>query len=241
MRQLILTGAWAHRGAMVGTTVAIALAAALVAISGVLVQTGFTGQDETGMLTALAGSFGGTVLLAAILVVTSTVGLALRGRQRDFSLLRAVGATRRQVREIVAAEVLVALIAIPVGAVLGMTGSVFLQPLLTASGLLPTGGGLAFGVLPVAGALITMVPAAGLPPHSPPGRSWLLSRPKPSNRAVPNPARSADGVGSLRSSWPWWVSDPRSAPCSSRAHSVGPARQHRRFSWWEPRPWPVPR
>lgn len=115
------------------------------------------------MLTALAGSFGGTVLLAAILVVTSTVGLALRGRQRDFSLLRAVGATRRQVREIVAAEVLVvALIAIPVGAVLGMTGSVFLQPLLTASGLLPAGGGLAFGVLPLAGALITMVPAAGL-------------------------------------------------------------------------------
>ncbi len=163
MRQLILTGAWAHRGAMVGTTVAIALAAALVAISGVLIQTGLTGQDETGMLTALAGSFGGTVLLAAILVVTSTVGLALRGRQRDFSLLRAVGATRRQVREIVAAEVLVvALIAIPVGAVLGMTGSVFLQPLLTASGLLPAGGGLAFGVLPLAGALITMVPAAGL-------------------------------------------------------------------------------
>ncbi len=163
VRQIILSGAWAHRGAMVGTAVAIALAAALVATSGVLVQTGFSGQDETGMLTALAGSFGGTVLIAAVLVVTSTVGLALRGRQQDFSLLRAVGTTRLQVRGIVAAEVLtVALIAIPVGAVFGIATSNFLQPLLISAGVLPAGGTLSLGILPLLGALFTVLPATAV-------------------------------------------------------------------------------
>ena len=79
----------------------IALAAALLAATGRLLESGLraSGTDgDPGLLAALAASFAGTALVVVVLVVASTVTLALRRRRRELALLRAVGATRTQVR-----------------------------------------------------------------------------------------------------------------------------------------------
>lgn len=173
MGRLALGGAWSHRGSLAGTALALAVAAALLAVSGVLIETGLSGGTGTGMLTALAGSFSGTVMMATLMVVASTVALALRGRQEDLALLRAVGATRRQVRTLVAIEVMaLALLATPVGALAGVAASGLLDPLLVTAGLLPTGSGVVLGAAPVLGALLLMVlPLVTMVPVA-----WSLAR-----------------------------------------------------------------
>ncbi|MBC9712924.1 ABC transporter permease [Streptomyces sp. TRM66268-LWL] len=67
-------------------------------------------------LTALGGSFGGIAALVAVFTAAGTVALAVGRRTREFALLRAVGATPRQIRRAVAAE---ALLVAPLAGVLG--------------------------------------------------------------------------------------------------------------------------
>lgn len=55
-------------------------------------------------LTGLGGSFGGIAALVAVFTTASTVALSVAQRAREFALLRAIGATPRQVRRAVAAE-----------------------------------------------------------------------------------------------------------------------------------------
>ncbi|MER7487142.1 FtsX-like permease family protein [Streptomyces sp. NPDC126497] len=64
-------------------------------------------------LFALGGSFGGIATLVAVLTTAGTVALSVGQRSREFALLRAVGATPRQIRRAVAAEAL--LVAPPAG------------------------------------------------------------------------------------------------------------------------------
>lgn len=58
------------------------------------------------MLIALGGSFGGIATLVAVFTAAGTVALSVGQRTREFALLRAVGATPRQIRRAVAAEAL---------------------------------------------------------------------------------------------------------------------------------------
>lgn len=145
MRQLAISGVRAHRGVYAGTAVVLAVAAALVAVTGVLVESGLRTQlagDPLagGQLIALGSSFGGTALMVVVMVVAATVSLALRGRRREFALLRAVGTTPRQVRRTVTLEVLVVtLAAAPPGAVAGLLGARLLDPLLVGAGMVETG------------------------------------------------------------------------------------------------------
>ncbi|QOV40840.1 ABC transporter permease [Streptomyces ferrugineus] len=64
-------------------------------------------------LTGLGGSFGGIATAVAVFTASGTVALSVAQRAREFALLRAVGATPRQIRRAVAAEVL--LVAPPAG------------------------------------------------------------------------------------------------------------------------------
>ncbi|MFJ5277132.1 ABC transporter permease [Streptomyces parvulus] len=57
-------------------------------------------------LTGLGGSFGGVATLVAVFTAAGTVALSVGQRGREFALLRAVGATPRQIRRAVATEVL---------------------------------------------------------------------------------------------------------------------------------------
>ncbi|SNY53617.1 FtsX-like permease family protein [Paractinoplanes atraurantiacus] len=92
------------------------------------------------ILFGIGGSFGGIATIVAIFTAAATVALSVSQRARGFALLRAVGATPRQIRRAVAAEALL------------------IAPLAGIAGLLP-GLGLAhwwFGQLQDRGA----VPAA---------------------------------------------------------------------------------
>ncbi|MER6407433.1 FtsX-like permease family protein [Streptomyces viridosporus] len=57
-------------------------------------------------LSGLGGSFGGIAAMVAVFTASGTVGLSVAQRAREFALLRAVGATPRQIRRAVAAEAL---------------------------------------------------------------------------------------------------------------------------------------
>ncbi|MFH8368925.1 ABC transporter permease [Streptomyces sp. NPDC018031] len=68
------------------------------------------------MLTALGGSFGGIATMTAIFTAAGTVALSVGQRRREFALLRAIGATPRQIRRSVATE---ALLVAPVAGAVG--------------------------------------------------------------------------------------------------------------------------
>ncbi|MYY02918.1 FtsX-like permease family protein [Streptomyces sp. ATexAB-D23] len=57
-------------------------------------------------LTGLGGSFGGIAAMVAVFTASGTVALSVAQRAREFALLRAVGATPRQIRRAVASEAL---------------------------------------------------------------------------------------------------------------------------------------
>ncbi|MFF0701975.1 ABC transporter permease [Streptomyces tendae] len=67
-------------------------------------------------LFAVGGSFGGIATLVAVFTAAGTVALSVGQRTREFALLRAVGATPRQIRRAVAAE---ALLVAPLAGLLG--------------------------------------------------------------------------------------------------------------------------
>ncbi|MGW1069667.1 FtsX-like permease family protein [Streptomyces aureus] len=67
-------------------------------------------------LTGLGGSFGGIATVVAVFTAAGTVALSVGQRAREFALLRAIGATPRQIRRAVAAE---AVLVAPVAGLLG--------------------------------------------------------------------------------------------------------------------------
>ncbi|QCX28165.1 FtsX-like permease family protein [Nocardioides jishulii] len=152
------SGALAHAPSLVAPFVVVALAAALVSVTGVLVESGLR-SDDGGMVVAVASSFAGTALVLVIFVVTATVQLALRQRHRDLALMRAVGATAAQMRALVAREVtLVTVTAAPLGALAGLYAAPLLTPSLVAAGVADPGLTLHFSPAPVVAAVLVLLP-----------------------------------------------------------------------------------
>ncbi|MDH2415968.1 ABC transporter permease [Nocardioides sp. CER19] len=163
MWTLALAGARAHRAALTGTALTLAAAGAVLSTVGVLAESGLRGGADIdgGTLTTLAASYTGTALVVVVLVVAATVTLALRGRRREFALLRTVGATRRQIRQQVSREVvLVALLAVPLGAIPGVVVATRLEPLLREAGVLGSGSALRLSPLPAVAAVVVLLPSA---------------------------------------------------------------------------------
>ncbi|MFI6600706.1 FtsX-like permease family protein [Nonomuraea sp. NPDC050536] len=109
-----------------------------------------------GLLVALAGSIAGISLLVVGFVVGGSLSLAINRQRRDLALLRAAGATPRQVRRLVAVQGLAAAGAgmIP-GAFLGYYLAGRFGDLLVAKGVLPAELPLTYDPLPsVAAALL---------------------------------------------------------------------------------------
>ncbi|WP_210491021.1 FtsX-like permease family protein [Patulibacter sp. SYSU D01012] len=105
---------------------------------------------------AFLGTLIGTLAFVAIFVVASTFALAVALRRRELGLLRAVGATPRQVRRLVLREaLLLAAVGAAVGSVLSVAVVPPLRDWLVARDLAPAGTG-------GAGALWTAAGAAGV-------------------------------------------------------------------------------
>ena len=97
---------------------------------------GFIGPFQTFLL-----SFAFVVLFVSLFIISNTFNIVLGQRVRELSLLRAVGATPRQVRRSVLAEsVLIGAVATAVGVALGMLGALGIRALFSAFGAsLPDG------------------------------------------------------------------------------------------------------
>jgi len=149
----------AYRASFVGSFLIVLVAAALLAANGVLMETGL--RNDAPLLTSVAASFAGTAILVVVLVVGSTFAAALRQREAQFALLRAVGATAAQVRSMVTAEVvLVFAVAAPLGAIPGLFSAQLLMPVLESSAVVPADFALAISPLPAISALLLLFPTA---------------------------------------------------------------------------------
>ena len=161
-RHLAVAAVRAHWPTMTGTGLVIALASTLVALNGVLFESGLRSSSGSGgLLVALASSFAGTAMVLVVLVVAATTTLALRRRRREFALLGAVGATRSQVRRIISTEiVLLSAVAAPLGAVPGLLLARALDPTLRSAGIVDADFVSTLSPWPVLGAVLVVVPTA---------------------------------------------------------------------------------
>ncbi|WP_434443608.1 ABC transporter permease [Lentzea sp. E54] len=122
------------------------------------------------ILALLAGSFGGYAILVAIFVVASTLALTVEQRRREFALLRAVGATPRQIRKLIGVETtVVSVVAGVIGSLLGILVGQGLRAAFARIGVVPADFELSISPLPLVAALLIGVGAARL-------AAWSASR-----------------------------------------------------------------
>ncbi len=113
-------------------------------------------------LTSMGAAIGGTSLIVAMLVVVGTFSLSTQQRYRELALVRAIGATPRQVRRMISAEaLLLGVIACVPGALAGLPLASAIRAKFVSAGVLPDALHLADGPLPVMGAVVVTV-AAGV-------------------------------------------------------------------------------
>ncbi|MFJ4216021.1 ABC transporter permease, partial [Streptomyces hydrogenans] len=92
------------------------------------------------LLMGLGGSFGGVATMVAVFTAAGTVALSVGQRSREFALLRAIGATPRQLRRSIATEaLLVAPLAGVLGCLPGTALAVWWFGQLRAKGAVPEG------------------------------------------------------------------------------------------------------
>ncbi|MEV7927726.1 FtsX-like permease family protein [Kitasatospora sp. NPDC088779] len=107
-----------------------------------------------GSLKELAGSLGGTVVLITMMVVGSTLALSVHQRRRELALLRAVGATPKQIHKMISGEALViSLVASILGCFPGMLAAGVLRGALGAIGILPDDFEFSYGPIPAIAAV----------------------------------------------------------------------------------------
>lgn len=147
-------------------------------VPGVVVHTGAERSEAEfldlggtrSFLSELSLAFGGTMVVIIMIVVASTLALTVRQRLRELALLRAIGATPKQVLRMISAETLVvgALGAV-LGVVPGVGLSFLLRDLFAAVGALPADFALAVGPLPLLAATALCLIAARL-------GGWIAAR-----------------------------------------------------------------
>jgi putative ABC transport system permease protein len=117
-------------------------------------------------LILVAAIFGGMVVVVMALVVSATISLTVRQRRRELALLRAGGATPRQVHRMVVRETMaVAVLGIACGAGLGalLAGRIFSAS--EARGVVPEALVFRLGPIPFAGAVVVAFVMARVTAH----------------------------------------------------------------------------
>ncbi|MFE6056677.1 FtsX-like permease family protein [Kitasatospora sp. NPDC056446] len=138
--------------AFVGSFVALALGVAVMSAAGVLLNTTM-GEDSlpgapslhklVGFMAAMAG-------FVSVFVVSSTFAFAVAQRRQETAMLRAVGATPRQVRALVLGEALVVAVAASLaGCTLGLAVAPAIAAWLVDQGAAPSGFHAEPAVLPL--------------------------------------------------------------------------------------------
>lgn len=153
-----------------------------VAGSGLKVRTGADvgaavspGADASrSLLILLAGSLSGIVLLVTGFVTAGALGVCIAGQRRDLALMRAVGATPKQIRRLAAAQsTVVAAVALAPGVGLGYLLAGRFRDLLTDRGVLAADLPLAVGPLPALATVLLMLAVVRLSARA---AAWRTSR-----------------------------------------------------------------
>ncbi|MFJ6075604.1 FtsX-like permease family protein [Streptomyces sp. NPDC093065] len=133
------------------------------------------------LLILLAGSLGGIVLLITGFVVAGALGVTIAGQRRDLALMRAVGATPKQIRRLAAAQsTVVAAAALAPGVAVGYLLAGRFRELLADRDVLPPELPLTVGPLPALATLLLVVAAVRLSARC---AAWRTSR-MPATEAV---------------------------------------------------------
>jgi len=99
---------------------------------------------------ALSATFGGISMAVALFVLAGTLALSVQQRRRELALLRAIGATGRQIRLLVSGETLVlTLLASVPGLILGAILAWIIRAILTDHGVAPRAMHLDVGWIPL--------------------------------------------------------------------------------------------
>ena len=116
-----------------------------------------------GELVALSSALAGVALMIAVFVVSSTLSLSIQQRRRDFALLRATGATPRQIHKLIGAETwVIASVAATLGVAPGYLLADVLRGRFADAGILPPDFSLAYGPVPALVAVAAAVATARL-------------------------------------------------------------------------------
>jgi putative ABC transport system permease protein len=133
------------------------------------------------LLVLLAGSLAGVVLLITGFVVAGALAVSLAGQRRDLALMRAVGATPRQIRRLAATQsTVVAAVAFAPGAALGYLLAGRFRRLLVDRGVIPHELPLTTSPLPALATLVLMALAVQVAARA---AAWRTSR-MPATEAV---------------------------------------------------------
>ncbi|MCG7208185.1 FtsX-like permease family protein [Streptomyces arenae] len=133
------------------------------------------------LLVLLAGSLAGIVLLITGFVTAGALGVAIAGQRRDLALMRAVGATPRQIRRLAAAQsTAVATVALVPGVALGYLLAGRFRTLLVHRAVLPAELPLTVGPLPALATVVLLLAVVGLAARC---AAWRTSR-MPATEAV---------------------------------------------------------
>lgn len=133
------------------------------------------------LLVLLAGSLSGIILLIIGFVIAGALAVSISGQRRELALLRAVGATPRQVRRLVTTQAtVIAAAALVPGVALGYFLAALFRNKLVDLELLPAGLPLTFSPLPALAAVLLML---GVVQLSALGAAWRASK-MPATEAV---------------------------------------------------------
>ncbi|MDT0269679.1 FtsX-like permease family protein [Streptomyces sp. DSM 44915] len=133
------------------------------------------------LLVLLSGSLAGVVLLITGFVLASALSVSFAGQRRELALLRAVGATPRQIRRLAAGQAtVVAVVAAVPGTALGYPLAGWFRRLLVVRDVLPGELPLTISPLPAIGTLLLVAVAVQLAARS---AAWRASR-LPATEAV---------------------------------------------------------
>ena len=116
-----------------------------------------------GELVALSSALAGVALMIAVFVVSSTLSLSVQQRRHDFALLRATGATPRQIHKLIGAETwAIACVAALLGVAPGYLLAGVLRGRFADAGIVPPDFALAYGPVPALVAVAAAVATARL-------------------------------------------------------------------------------
>ncbi|WP_245641889.1 ABC transporter permease [Nonomuraea candida] len=118
----------------------------------------------------LALSFGATMVMVVVIVVAGTLALSVQQRRRELALLRAIGATPKQVLAMIGAEAtLVSVAGAVLGAIPGIGLGFVFHRTFAAVGVMPADFEIVFSPTPVLAAMVLCVAGARM-------GGWIAAR-----------------------------------------------------------------